>query len=119
MKYTCTRNRMESVEAAQAIAQGISASGGLFVPEQLPQITYADLCRMQNMSYVELAEEILGRFLTDFTADEIRECAEAAYSPEKFSGGLPVLERRKNHRRGSGQTVPDADSNVQISSGSV
>ncbi len=90
MKYTCTRNRMESVEAAQAIAQGISASGGLFVPEQLPQITYADLCRMQNMSYVELAEEILGRFLTDFTADEIRECAEAAYSPEKFSGGHPA-----------------------------
>jgi len=90
LKYTCTRNRAESVEAAQAIAQGISASGGLFVPEEMPQISYAELCTMQTMNYTELAQHILAKFLTDFTAEEIRECAEAAYRADKFSGGHPA-----------------------------
>lgn len=37
MNYQCTRNSAEHVSAAQAIAQGISEDGGLFVPESLPQ----------------------------------------------------------------------------------
>ena len=38
MNYNSTRNRSVSVSAAQAIAQGISKDGGLFVPENLPNI---------------------------------------------------------------------------------
>ncbi len=90
MKYICTRNRMESVEASQAIAQGISASGGLFVPEELPKISHAELCAMQTMDYPQLAQHILAKFLTDFTPEEIKECTEAAYRADKFSGGHPA-----------------------------
>ena len=78
---------MESVEASQAIAQGISASGGLFVPEELPKISHAELCAMQTMDYPQLAQHILAKFLTDFTSEEIKECTEAAYRADKFSGG--------------------------------
>ena len=90
MKYTCTRNRLESVDSAQAIAQGISASGGLFVPEEFPQISGEELAAMQHLSYTELAAAILKRFLTDFTPEEIRDCVEAAYGGGKFSGGHPA-----------------------------
>ena len=45
---------------------------------------------MQTMNYTELAQHILAKFLTDFTAEEIRECAEAAYRADKFSGGHPA-----------------------------
>ena len=51
MKYNSTRNRSVSVSAAQAIAQGISADGGLFVPESLPQYSYEDLCKLKEMTY--------------------------------------------------------------------
>ena len=37
MNYKCTRNETEQVSAAQAIAQGISSDGGLFVPETFPK----------------------------------------------------------------------------------
>ena len=37
MLYTSTRNNEIRVTAAQAIAQGISEEGGLFVPVELPQ----------------------------------------------------------------------------------
>lgn len=90
MNYVCTRNSTEEVSAARAIAQGISADGGLFVPERLPKYDGAVLEEMKNGSYFQRAERILGDFLTDFTAEEIRECVEKAYGGEKFSGRNPA-----------------------------
>lgn len=90
MNYKCTRNETEEVSAAQAIAQGISGDGGLFVPEAFPKYDASVLDELQNASYIERAERILGDFLTDFTAEEIRDCAEKAYGDGKFSGGHPA-----------------------------
>ena len=86
MKYNSTRNRSVSVSAAQAIAQGISADGGLFVPESLPQYSYEDLCKLKEMTYQGRAQRILSDFLTDFTQPEIEESVREAYSPNKFGG---------------------------------
>ena len=90
MNYQCTRNSAEQVSAAQAIAQGISGDGGLFVPENLPQYDSSVLEELRDGTYLQRAERILGDFLTDFTAEEIRECVEKAYGGEKFSGGHPA-----------------------------
>ena len=78
MNYQCTRNSAEQVSAAQAIAQGISGDGGLFVPENLPQYDSSVLEELRDGTYLQRAERILGDFLTDFTAEEIRECVEKA-----------------------------------------
>ena len=91
LKYCCTRNSSERVTAAQAIAQGISADGGLFVPESLPVYTYDDLTALSLSSYTERAAKILSDFLPEFTAEELLECAQAAYASEKFSGDSPAL----------------------------
>ena len=90
MNYQCTRNSAEHVSAAQAIAQGISEDGGLFVPESLPQYDSSVLEGMKDGTYLDRAERILGDFLTDFTPEEIRECVKKAYGGEKFSGGHPA-----------------------------
>ena len=37
MKYNSTTNKNIVVSASQAIAQGISSDGGLFVPMEIPQ----------------------------------------------------------------------------------
>ena len=55
MMYTSTRDRTVSASAAQAITQGISNEGGLFVPEQLPQFTAEQLMAMVTQSYIERA----------------------------------------------------------------
>ncbi|MBC8532457.1 threonine synthase [Yeguia hominis] len=90
MKYRSTRNPEELVTASEAITRGISADGGLFVPESLPKYTYADLTAMQLMSYQERAAFILKDFLTDFTREEIEECVRLAYTEEKFGGETPA-----------------------------
>ncbi len=90
MKYCCTRNAAERVSAAQAIAQGISADGGLFVPESLPRYTHEDLMELSLCPYTERAARIMADFLPEFSREELLECANAAYAPEKFSGGSPA-----------------------------
>ena len=90
MNYRSTRQNSVSVSAAQAIAQGISTDGGLFVPESLPSYSYADLCEMEHLTYKGRAKRILGDFLSDFTREEIDESVEAAYAADKFGGENPA-----------------------------
>ena len=85
MLYHSTRNSAARVSAAQAITQGISADGGLFVPEQFPKLTEADLQSLVGQSYVERARFLLSLFLSDFSEEEIRYCAENAYNDRHFA----------------------------------
>ena len=84
MFYNSTRSNQTKVSSAQAITQGISKEGGLFVPECLPKLDASVLNELAEKSYVERAEFILGKFLTDFTPDEIEHCARNAYNDTKF-----------------------------------
>jgi threonine synthase len=91
LDYRCTRNEDEPVSAARAIVQGISADGGLFVPESFPQYTKKDLDALKGCSYEQRAVRILADFLPEFSRDEIRECVSGAYSQQKFPGGPAPL----------------------------
>ena len=84
MKYTSTRDRTLSVTSAQAIVRGISAEGGLFVPETIPTLTREELNRLVQADYVERAVTVLSKFLTDMTLQEVADCAASAYTAERF-----------------------------------
>ncbi len=84
MKYNSTRDNSVSVSSAEAIIKGLSADGGLFIPESIPELTSETIAQMTNMSYRERAEKILGYFLSDFKAAEIKDCVSKAYTKEKF-----------------------------------
>lgn len=85
MLYTSTRNKNIRVSAAEAIAQGISEEGGLFVPCELPQFQLDQIAEMVSMPYTERAKTVLKEFLTDFSEEELDYCVEGAYAQEKFS----------------------------------
>ena len=94
MNYNSTRNSGCVVTAAQAIAQGISQEGGLFVPETLPGLSREDLEKMIGMSYNEKAKMVLSRFLTDFTSEELDYCVDSAYNDRKFdSANISEISR--------------------------
>lgn len=84
MYYLSTRNSNCKVTAAQAIAQGISREGGLFVPENLPKISLDDISAMLGTSYNDKAKTVLSKFLTDFTEEELNYCVDSAYTDKKF-----------------------------------
>ena len=84
MQYNSTRNSGISISSAEAIKKGLSEDGGLFVPKSFPSISLSELQKFADMSYQERAFEILSKFLTDFTPEELKTCIEKAYTKEKF-----------------------------------
>ncbi len=89
MKYVSTRDSSLKIQAAEAIARGLSPDGGLFVPESLPQVSLETLRSLGCMSYAQRAAAVMGLFLEDYTAEELKEYTEAAYSEERF-GSAPA-----------------------------
>ncbi|MGI6256317.1 MAG: threonine synthase [Acutalibacter sp.] len=89
MLYKSTRNSQLRLEASQVIAQGISDEGGLFVPESFPDLS-KELSEFVKLDYPSLAKAIFGKFLTDFTQEEIAACVDKAYTPAKFGDDCPV-----------------------------
>ena len=78
LMYTSTRNANEKVTASQAILKGLAEDGGLFVPEQLPTLDKT-VDELAGMTYQETAYEVMKKFLTDFTEEELKNCINAAY----------------------------------------
>ncbi|WP_028516680.1 threonine synthase [Ruminococcus flavefaciens] len=84
MFYNSTRNSDVKVRSADAITQGISAEGGLFVPESIPQLTLDEIKDVGDMKYADRAAYVFSKFLTDFTDAEIHYCTDNAYSIKNF-----------------------------------
>ena len=84
MFYKSTRNSEVKVTSAQAIAQGISKDGGLFVPESIPGISLDELRELGSKNYRERAAFVFGKFLTDFSEAEIAHCVDNAYNTKAF-----------------------------------
>ncbi len=80
MNYNSTRNSKVFVSSADAIAKGISEDGGLFVPESIPSLSADDFAALGDMDYIDAAVFVLKKYLTDYTEEELFDCAEGAYS---------------------------------------
>ena len=87
MKFFSTRDHSRIVTASQAIAQGLSDEGGLFVPESFPQVDVEALCQLD---YPELAAAVVSKYLTDYSKDFLAEAARATYG-EAFGGKAGYL----------------------------
>lgn len=85
MYYKSTRDSSVKISSAEAIVQGISKDGGLFVPSEIPSMTMDEIVKLGDMSYPERAANIFAKFLTDFSEAEIRYCTDNAYTAKNFS----------------------------------
>lgn len=98
--YKSTRGSKEEVTASMAILKGLSDDGGLFVPNQIPHLDVS-MEKLLPMSYQEVAYEVMSRFLTDYTEEELKSCISKAYddkfdtteiAPLKEAAGMYFLE---------------------------
>lgn len=90
--YNSTRSKGNPVKASEAILKGLSDDGGLFVPDHIPALDKS-LKELSEMTYQEVAYEVMKLFLTDFTAEELKTCINRAYD-EKFDTEViaPMVE---------------------------
>lgn len=90
--YSSTRDSEKKITASQAILQGLSEDGGLFVPDHIPVLE----CTMKDLAgqtYQEIAYQVMKLFLTDFTEEELKNCIDRAYD-SKFDTDViaPLVE---------------------------
>ena len=94
MNYISTRTPdAEKRSAAFVIKKGLADDGGLYVPESIPSLSQEAVDRLIDMDYVGRATYILSLFLTDYTEEELKAAATAAYSAEKFNGPAAPIAR--------------------------
>ena len=63
MNYTSTRDSALCTGASTAILTGIAPGGGLFVPQQFPQV---DMREFYGLTYPEAAGRVRGLFRRDY-----------------------------------------------------
>ena len=78
----------EKVSAAQAIAQGLSQEGGLFVPASFPKVDLDAACKME---YAQLASHILSGYLEDYDPNFLKQATADTYGAA-FGGKAGQLE---------------------------
>lgn len=65
MRYISTRGKTSPLGFSDAVATGLAPDGGLFLPEELPCFTAADLTAFSGLNYPALCAAFLRRFATD------------------------------------------------------
>ncbi len=96
MQYHSTRSKENGVDSAQAVLNGLAGDGGLYVPEQIPQVD-VKVCLQE--SAMEMAARLIGAMLPDIP--QMDELVKKAYTgkfeteeltPTVDTGKFAVLE---------------------------
>ena len=84
MLYQSTRDKTVAIASADAIIQGLSRDGGLFVPDTIPLLPDGAITYLKDKTYGQRAAYIMKLFLDDFSEDELRDLTEKAYNEVSF-----------------------------------
>ena len=76
--YSSTRGAKGQIPASLAILKGLAPDGGLYVPDHIPALEKS-LREISQMSYQDVAYEVMKLLLTDYTEDELKYCISHAY----------------------------------------
>ena len=89
--FHSTRSTTDSLTSKQAIRKGIADDGGLFVTDALGD-TQIDVTSLAGKSYQQIAQEVLGALLPDFTDDELAQCVRDAYGEQWSDPAITPLK---------------------------
>ncbi|BDF59416.1 threonine synthase [Christensenellaceae bacterium] len=91
MQVLSTRGKKDKIPATMAVLKGIAADGGLFVPEEFPQIDIDEMKEYAAHEYDILAAKVLGLFF-DVSEDMLATLTQQAYSPFDDTRVVPLKQ---------------------------
>ena len=89
--FHSTRSTTDSLTSKQAIRKGIADDGGLFVTDALGDMQI-DVAALAGKSYQQIAQEVLGALLPDFTDEELAQCVRDAYGEQWTDPAITPLK---------------------------
>ncbi|MFW2366396.1 MAG: threonine synthase [Desulforhopalus sp.] len=101
LRYVSTRGDSSSVDFETAVLKGFADDGGMFVPEQIPQVSPEQLQSWSSLSFNSLAFEILSLFIDRaiLPADDLRSLINKSTETFSHPDIIPVvpLGKDSNH----------------------
>lgn len=89
MKYLSTRGHAGRPEFCDILLGGLAPDGGLYLPETYPQVSRAELDAWRQLSYAELAYEILSKFITDIPPADLKAICDKTYTAAVYCHARP------------------------------
>lgn len=97
MKYISTRGQSPARTFEEVLLAGLAPDGGLYVPETLPHVDANTLKAWSELSYQDLAYEVISLFTDDtFSEDELRGMIKQSYASFADPAIAPLVHLRDN-----------------------
>ena len=84
MNYLSTRGHPDRKRFCEILLEGLAPDGGLYLPDEYPQIDTATLAKWRNLPYAELAFEILSLYIDDIPPVDLKAICAKTYTAEVF-----------------------------------
>ncbi len=97
MQYISTRGSIDSVSFTKAVMMGLADDGGLLLPRAIPRIGSDTYEEWKQLSYPELAFEIMSRFIDDIPEADLREIINRSYSTFDTEQVVPIVHQGSLH----------------------
>ncbi len=93
MKYISTRGQAPMLSFEEAMLTGLARDGGLYVPENWPQMSHVDIARLAGLSYEEAAFAVMKPFIGDaFSDEEFHAIIAQAFSVFDHAARCPLVQ---------------------------
>jgi threonine synthase len=84
MQYVSTRGQAAPHSFTEILLGGLAPDGGLYLPDDYPQVTGAELDAWRSLSYADLALQILKKFATDIPEADLQALTHKTYTAEVY-----------------------------------
>jgi threonine synthase len=98
MRYISTRGAAPILDFDAVTLAGLASDGGLYVPENWPRFSPAEIAAMAGLSYVETAVRVCLPFVgSALTETELRELLTTAYGRFDHAAVTPLVQLDQRH----------------------
>ncbi|MDO9192140.1 MAG: threonine synthase, partial [Undibacterium sp.] len=84
MQYVSTRGHATEQNFSEILLGGLAPDGGLYLPQQYPQVTQDELSAWRSLSYAELALAVLKKFATDIPQADLKAIVDKTYTADVY-----------------------------------
>ena len=91
MQYFSTRGGISPIPFTEAVMMGLAEDGGLILPRTIPRIGNDTLASWQELSYPELAYEVMSRFIDDIPQADLKNLIDRSYENFEAKDVTPLV----------------------------
>ncbi|RFP87346.1 threonine synthase [Rhodobacteraceae bacterium 63075] len=98
MKYISTRGQSPALTFEEAMMTGLARDGGLYLPQEIPTLSKAEIAALHGLPYEEAAFRIMRPFIGEtFSDDAFRALIEKAYAGFGHAARAPLKQLGSGH----------------------